>query len=47
VLDPVCGSGTTLAAALLEGRSAIGGDINPDAVAIASGRVEQIAMEVG
>ncbi len=41
VLDPVCGSGTTLAAAASLGRSAIGCDINPDGVAIAQSRLAQ------
>jgi len=41
VLDPVCGSGTTLVAATRLGRDAIGCDINPDAVAIAQQRLNQ------
>jgi DNA modification methylase len=39
VLDPFCGSGTTLVAALAAERAAIGFDINPDAVRAAARRV--------
>lgn len=39
VLDPCCGSGTTLVAALRAGRRAIGCDINPGAVRIARQRL--------
>lgn len=42
VLDPCCGSGTTLVAALAAGRNAIGCDLNPEAVAIARGRLATI-----
>ena len=38
VLDPCCGSGTTLVAAEQAGRVAIGCDVNPDAVEIARKR---------
>ena len=38
VVDPFCGSGTTLVAAEQSGRSYLGIDINPDAVRIARGR---------
>jgi DNA modification methylase len=40
VIDPCCGSGTTLVAANRAGRVARGSDANPDAVAIARGRLE-------
>jgi DNA modification methylase len=43
VLDPCCGSGTTLVAAWMNGRKAIGFDINPDAVAITRGRLDALA----
>ena len=39
VLDPCCGSGTTLVAAANSGRRAIGCDINPEAVTIARARL--------
>ncbi len=39
VLDPCCGSGTTLVAASRLARTPIGADINPDAVAIARARL--------
>ncbi len=39
VLDPCCGSGTTLVAATRLGRSCIGCDINPAAVAVARKRL--------
>lgn len=39
VLDPCCGSGTTLVAALRAGRCAIGLDTNPDALRVARGRL--------
>jgi len=40
VLDPCCGSGTTLVAAKRLGRIGIGCDTNPDAVAITRGRLD-------
>jgi len=40
VVDPCCGSGTTLVAAAASGRRIAGCDVNPDAVEIARGRVE-------
>ena len=39
VLDPFCGSGTTLVAALLEGRSAVGFDLSADYCTIARDRI--------
>ncbi len=39
VLDPVCGSGTTLVAAAGAGRRALGFDLNPDAVTLARFRL--------
>ena len=43
VVDPCCGSGTTLVAAQRLGRRAAGCDVNPDAVRIARARLEQTA----
>jgi site-specific DNA-methyltransferase (adenine-specific) len=40
ILDPFCGSGTTLAAAALLGRKAIGVDISKDAVALSRDRLK-------
>lgn len=39
VLDPFCGSGTTLVASLLKNRNFIGIDINPDAISLAQERL--------
>lgn len=39
VLDPCCGSGTTLVAAVRAGRIAVGCDLNPEAVRIARERL--------
>lgn len=45
VLDPFCGSGTTLIEAMLEGRRSIGVDINPLASFIAKVKTTPIAKE--
>ncbi len=42
VLDPCCGSGTTLHAAVASGRRAAGCDVNPDAIEIARRRLEAL-----
>lgn len=42
VLDPCCGSGTTLLAARACGRSAIGFDLNPQALAVARHRLADV-----
>jgi DNA modification methylase len=47
VLDPFCGSGTTLVAAKNLGRSAIGWEIGPAFVAMAEARLEQGVMFEG
>ncbi len=39
VLDPFCGSGTTLAVAVASGRRAVGYDLNPDYCAMSQARV--------
>lgn len=41
VLDPFCGSGTTLVASKLLERNAVGIDISPDAIALTKCRLEQ------
>ena len=41
VLDPFCGSGTTLVAAALLGRNSVGVDVASDAVQLATQRLEQ------
>ena len=42
IVDPFCGSGTTLVAAQALGRSWLGFDISPEAVAIAIRRTQQV-----
>jgi len=46
VVDPTCGSGTTLVAAVRSGRQALGIDISADALSIARGRLEREAMRL-
>ncbi len=45
ILDPFCGSGTTLVECALEGRSAHGTDINPLAVFLANTKVETLSLD--
>lgn len=45
VLDPFCGSGTTLLEASLAGYRAIGFDLNPLAVAIAQAKTQTVSLE--
>lgn len=45
VLDPFCGSGTTLIAARATGRRTLGIDRNPDAVRIASARLAAMRLD--
>lgn len=47
VVDPFCGSGTTLLSAVSLGRSASGCDVSREAVDIASGRVSAFAVSAG
>jgi len=48
VLDPLCGTGTTLAAAQKLGRSWIGVDKSPLAIALAQSRLERdFGLEAG
>jgi hypothetical protein len=44
VLDPFCGSGTSLVEAVLLGRKAVGVDMNPLAVAISRAKAQPIAL---
>ena len=41
VVDPCCGSGTTLVAAIAAGRGARGADLSPDAVRLARRRLRR------
>jgi site-specific DNA-methyltransferase (adenine-specific) len=45
VLDPFCGSGTTLLEASLSGRKAIGVDLNPLALAISAAKIQNVSLE--
>lgn len=45
VLDPMCGSGTTLVEAVLGGRNAIGVDINPVSTLISQAKVSRLHFE--
>jgi len=47
VLDPCCGSGTTLVAAKKLGRRWAGCDVNPGAVEIAAGRLAVQVDKIG
>jgi hypothetical protein len=45
VFDPFCGSGTTLAVALAEGRRALGFELNPEYVQMAEQRARKAERE--
>lgn len=45
VLDPFCGSGTTLVEAKLLGRRSIGVDLNPLAVALSRAKLQMVTLE--
>jgi len=45
VLDPFCGSGTTAIASLNLDRNCITTDVNPDAISIAQGSVDELVQE--
>mgnify|MGYP005846743133 CR=1 FL=1 len=45
VLDPFCGSGTTLVECALEGRHSFGTDINPLAVFLANTKVQTLSLD--
>jgi len=46
VLDPMCGSGTTLKMAVLTGRKAIGIDISPEYIELTRTRVQQAMLQM-
>lgn len=46
VLDPFCGSGTTLAVAAKHGRKFMGCDLRPSQVAIASRRLSEVQVDL-
>lgn len=45
VLDPFCGSGTTISQALVTGRKAVGFDLNPMAIFITKNTIERVDIE--
>ena len=45
VVDPFCGSGTTLLEARLSGRPSVGIDLNPLAVALAQAKAQSVTLE--
>ncbi len=45
VLDPCCGSGSTLVAAVAAGRRAFGSDVNPEAIEISRRRLESLGAK--
>lgn len=46
VLDPMCGSGTSVLEGLLENRDVVGFDINPVAITIASAKVTRLRISI-
>ena len=46
ILDPFCGSGTTAIAALNLDINCITTDVNPDAISIAQGSVDEVSQEM-
>lgn len=45
VMDPMCGSGTTLVVAAMLGRSFIGSDVSPVAIEVARGRLDEAGVD--